>query len=143
VPAYLFEISYDFSRQIYFINEEEYSEFSRRRMEAIDTFNALKIGENTSRSIHFEKRRPQGTENLFGLLHAIKQNNPIKFIYQKYWEDQPTQRNVDPLALKEFKNRWYVIAKDLKDSRIKSFALDRLSSLEILKNALSLLKILR
>ncbi len=127
------EISYDFSRQVYFINEEEYSEFSRRRMEAFDTFNALKIGENTSRSIHFEKRRPQGTENLFGLLHAIKQYIRIEFNYHKYWEDQPAIRTAEPLALKEFKNRWYVIAKDLKDSRIKSFALDRLSSLEILK----------
>ena len=127
------EISYDFSRQVYSINEEEYSEISLRRMEAFDTFNALKIGENTSRSIHFEKRRPQGTENLFGLLHAIKQNIRIKFDYQKYWEDQPAQRGVDPLALKEFKNRWYIIARDQKDSKIKSFALDRLSSLEILK----------
>jgi predicted DNA-binding transcriptional regulator YafY len=102
-------------------------------MEAFDTFNVLKIGKNTSKSIHFEKRRPQGTENLIGLLYAIKQNNSIKFLYHKYWEDHPEQRNVDPLALKEFKNRWYVIAKDLKDNKIKSFALDRLSLLEILK----------
>jgi predicted DNA-binding transcriptional regulator YafY len=127
------EINYDFSRQVYSINEEEYSEISRRRMEAFDTFNALKIGENTSRSIHFEKRRPQGTEHLFGLLHAIKNNLQIQFIYHKYWEEQSTNRTVEPLALKEFKNRWYVVAKDLKDSKIKSFALDRISGFEISK----------
>ena len=127
------DVSYDFSRQVYFINEEEYSEISQRRMEAFDTFNTLKIGENTSRHIFLEKRRPQGTENLFGLLHAIKQYIRIEFNYHKYWEDQPAIRTVEPLALKEFKNRWYVLAKDLKDNRIKSFALDRLSSLEILK----------
>ncbi len=125
------EINYDFSRQVYSINEEEYSEISRRRMEAFDTFNALKIGENTSKSIHFEKRRPQGTEHLFGLLHAIKNCLQIHFIYHKYWEDQPTSRTVEPLALKEFKNRWYVLSKDLKDSKIKSFALDRISEFEI------------
>jgi predicted DNA-binding transcriptional regulator YafY len=102
-------------------------------MEAFDTFNALKIGENTSRYIHLEKRQPQGTEHLFGLLHSIKNNLQIHLNYQKYWEEDPTIRNVDPLALKEFKNRWYIIAKDLKDNKIKSFALDRLSDLEISK----------
>lgn len=134
------EISYDFSQQVYSINEEEYSEISRRRMESFDTFSALKIGENTSKSIHFEKRRPQGTENLFGLLHAINNNLQIRFNYQKYWEDQLTNRSAEPLALKEFKNRWYVVANDLKDSKIKSFALDRLSELETTKKRFQLLK---
>jgi predicted DNA-binding transcriptional regulator YafY len=127
------EINYDFRRQVYSINEEEYSEISRRRMEAFDTFNALKIGENTSKSIHFEKRRPQGTEHLFGLLHAIKNNLQIRFKYHKYWENEVTIRSAEPLALKEFKNRWYVLSKDLKDSKIKSFALDRINELEITK----------
>jgi predicted DNA-binding transcriptional regulator YafY len=127
------EINYDFSRQVYSINEDEYSEISRRRMEAFDTFNALKIGENTSNVIHFEKRRPQGTEHLFGLLHAIKNNLQIRFNYHKYWENEVSIRIAEPLALKEFKNRWYVISKDLKDSKIKSFALDRISEFEITK----------
>ena len=34
-------------------------------------------------------------------------------------------------ALKEFKNRWYVVARDAGDGLVKSFALDRLSDLEI------------
>ena len=42
-----------------------------------------------------------------------------------------TRRSVEPYALKEFKNRWYILAKDHKDNKIKSFALDRLSNLEI------------
>ena len=29
--------------------------------------------------------------------------------------------------LKEFKNRWYIVGKDLNDEKIKSFALDRIS----------------
>jgi predicted DNA-binding transcriptional regulator YafY len=40
---------------------------------------------------------------------------------------------VEPYALKEFKNRWYIIAKECKDDKIKSFALDRLTQLEISK----------
>jgi predicted DNA-binding transcriptional regulator YafY len=125
------EIYYDPRQGVYKINEAEFSELSRRRLEAFDTFNALKIGESTSRFIHFEKRRPQGTENLFELLHAIKNNLQISFTYQKFWEDQSTIRSVQPLALKEFKNRWYLLARNLKDGASKTFALDRLTNLDV------------
>ncbi|MBV5347641.1 WYL domain-containing protein [bacterium] len=125
------EIYYDPRQGVYLINEAEFSELSRRRLEAFDTFNALKIGDSTSRLIHFEKRRPQGTENLFGVLHAIKNNLQINFTYQKFWEEQVTERSVHPLALKEFKNRWYLLSKDMKDGAVKTFALDRLTTLDI------------
>ena len=131
------EINYDFKRRVYAIDEELQSEISQRRLEAFDTFNALKIGENTSKSILFEKRRPQGTEFLLGLLHAIKSNLQISFTYHKFWDEEPSQRILEPLALKEFKNRWYIIGKDLSqkttDSQVKTFGLDRMSSLEITK----------
>jgi predicted DNA-binding transcriptional regulator YafY len=131
------EINYDFKRRVYAIDEELQSEISQRRLEAFDTFNALKIGENTSKSILFEKRRPQGTEFLLGLLHAIKSNLQIRFTYHKFWDEEPSQRILEPLALKEFKNRWYIIGKDLSqkttDSQVKTFGLDRMSSLEITK----------
>jgi predicted DNA-binding transcriptional regulator YafY len=129
------DINYDFSRQVYAINEELQSEISQRRLEAFDTFNALKIGENTSKSIHFEKRRPRGTEHLFGLLHAINNNLQVRFTYHKFWEDEPTFRTVEPLALKEFKNRWYLIARqfdtETSEMVIKTFGLDRLTALNI------------
>jgi predicted DNA-binding transcriptional regulator YafY len=128
------EIAFDHSRQAWFICEDEYSEITRHRMEAFDTFNALKMGENTSKSIHFEKCQPRGTENLFPLLHAIKNNLETGFVYSKFRQDKPTRRTAQPYALKEFKNRWYVIAKDTKDSVIKSFALDRLSQLQVLNS---------
>jgi len=131
-------INYDFGRRVYAIDEELQSEVSRRRLEAFDTFNALKIGENISRSIQFETRQTQGTENLFGLLHAITNNLQIRFTYQKFWEYEPSQRTVGPLALKEFKNRWYLIStnpdKDSSSANIKTFGLDRISSLEITRS---------
>lgn len=81
--------------------------------------------------IHLEKRRPQGTENLYGLLHAIKNRFQIEFSYMRYWEKEAQKRIADPYAMKEFRNRWYVLAKDQKDGILKSFALDRLSNLTI------------
>ena len=128
---YNIEIVYDFSRKVYYINLDEQPEVNERIFEAFDTFNALNVSDRLSDFIHFEKRRPQGTENLYGILHAIKNKVQISFSYQKFWEDISTFRTVEPYALKEFKNRWYVLANDLKDCRVKSFALDRLSDLAI------------
>lgn len=128
---YNIDIAYDFSRKVYYIDFDERPELNERILEAFDTFNALNISDRLSDYIHFEKRRPQGTENLYGLLHAIKNKVQISFDYQKFWEDTTTSRIVEPYALKEFRNRWYIIAHDLKDKRVKSFALDRLSALEI------------
>ena len=127
------DISYDFKLKVYAINQDETSEVSQRRMEALDVFNALKIGESSSQSIHFEKRKPQGTENFHGLLHAINNQLQISFTYQKYWEDYLTHRIVEPYALKEFRNRWYLLAMDQNDLKVKSFALDRLIGLDITK----------
>jgi predicted DNA-binding transcriptional regulator YafY len=130
---YNIDIQFDFSRKVYFLDFDEQSDVNERILEAFDTFNALNLSDRLSNNIHFEKRRPQGTENLYGLLHAIKNQLQIKFTYQKFWEDELTKRNVEPYALKEFRNRWYVLANDLKDNKVKSFALDRLSGLDVTK----------
>lgn len=129
---YNIDILFDFSKKVYYIDFDEQPEANERILEAFDTFNALNLTDRLSKHIHFEKRKPQGTEHLYGVLHAIKNQIQIKFVYQKYWEDELTERIVEPYALKEFKNRWYVLSKDLGDDKIKSFALDRLTDLEIL-----------
>lgn len=126
------DIEYSKSNKGYYISQSETENMNFQRMiEAFDMFNSLNLAQDLTPFIHLEKRRPQGTENLYGLLHAIKNKLKIKFTYQKFWEDELSQRLVEPYALKEFKNRWYILAKDSKDKNIKSFALDRLTNLEI------------
>ncbi|AHW61048.1 Predicted DNA-binding transcriptional regulator YafY, contains an HTH and WYL domains [Draconibacterium orientale] len=123
------DIEYDASRNVYFIDEESESNIAQRRLEALDTFHALKVGEDTSKIIHFEQRHPQGSEYLMTLIQAIKKEVRVQFTYQKFWDNFFTSRTVEPYALKEFKNRWYLVAKDKKDDKIKTFGLDRLSNL--------------
>lgn len=126
------DIEYSKSQKGYFISQNENENMNfQRMMEAFDMFNSLNLAQDLTPFIYLEKRRPQGTENLYGLLHAIKNRLQIKFTYQKFWEEELSQRLVEPYALKEFKNRWYIMAKDSKDNNIKSFALDRLTNLEI------------
>ena len=126
------DIEYSKSQKGYIISQNENENMNfQRMMEAFDMFNSLNLAQDLTPFIHLEKRRPQGTENLCGLLHAIKNRLQIKFNYQKFWEEELSQRFVEPYALKEFKNRWYIMARDSKDNNIKSFALDRLTNLEI------------
>lgn len=126
------DIEYSKTSKGYFINQSEMENMNFQRMiEAFDMFNSLNLAQDLAPFVHLEKRRPQGTDNMYGLLHATKNKLQIKFSYQKFWDDEMSQRKAEPYALKEFKNRWYLLAKDGKDSNIKSFALDRLTNLEI------------
>ena len=97
------------------------AEMNVRMLEAFDTFNLLNLTERLSNQVHFEKRKPQGTDNLFGLLHAIKNHLLIKFAYQKHWADGDTVRNVEPYVLKEFNNRWVCAIQRLERQQCEEF----------------------
>ncbi len=127
------DILYDFSRKVYSITDESKNDANNRMLEAFDMFNALNITDDLSGAILFEKRKPQGTDNFYGLLHGIKNHFVIRYSYLKYEEDEITNRIVEPYALKEFKGRWYLLAKEQNDVNVKTFGLDRIENLEITK----------
>jgi proteasome accessory factor B len=130
---YSIKIRYNRSEGVYEIVSEDNEERNERLMESFEIIDALKISTNLSNHLILEKRKPLGTNNMNFLIHAIKNRNEIRFSHTKYWEEeqQDTQRKVQPLALKEARNRWYLVAKDLKDSRVKTFGLDRIANLEM------------
>ena len=130
---YGIEIKYDQSAKIYRIINDNQAAAGSRLLEAFHTLNAMSAAESFSKYIHFEQRRPPDTEYLQGLLRAIKERRQVNFSYQKYWDEEPNHRKAQPYALKEFKSRWYLLANDLTDDVIKSFALDRLTDLNITK----------
>lgn len=125
-------IEYDFSEKYYYI-EEEFEQFNDRLFEAFDVYHALKMSERNLQYIYLDNRKTQGTENLYGLLHAIKNQLQVSFLYEKYDKEFVDLRTVNPLALKEFKYRWYLFAQETDGSHIKTYALDRLANLEIQK----------
>jgi len=125
-------IQFDFSKKKYRI-EEENEDFNNRLLESFEMYNALKTNAGLSDHLDFEKRKALGLENFHGLLHAIKNRQQLNFSYQSFWYEQPSVRKTNPYFLKEFKNRWYLIAKDLKDEQIKTYGLDRISEIDINK----------
>lgn len=104
-----------------------------RVLETFDKLDLLYRTKTPSKYIYYEKLKSTGTENFYGILHAIHNRFPLKFRHEKYWEDSISYRIVEPYAIKESHHRWYMIAKDRKDNNIKTFGLDRMSELQFEK----------
>lgn len=95
--------------------------------------NAYKQTTDYEKIMHFEKRQASGLDNLDGLIYAIKNSKIISFQYTKYWEGVPRKKVVEPYAVKEFRNRWYLLAneKDGNGIFLKTLGLDRISEFEV------------
>lgn len=130
---YKIEIEYNRSQNVYEIVYDADEVKTDRIIESFQIFNALSISDSVSNHIIIEKRKVIGAENMHGLLHAIKNKFEIQFTHEKFWKanNEKKTRTVYPLALKEARNRWYLIALDTKEGVFKTFGLDRMSNLDI------------
>ena len=76
---------------------------------------------------------PSGQKYLQPIIDAMKENRVINITYKSYWKDKEKNYDVQPLCLKLFRQRWYVIVHGNdgeEDSRIWICALDRILSLQ-------------
>ncbi len=128
-----YEIQYDFSARVWRMEEQEGYEESDRMLEAMEIQYALRLADGLAQQVHFEPRKPAGTEHFYGLLQAIQNRLLVAFRYHKFWEADFTLRRVRPLALKEFRSRWYLLAFEEHSDTLKTFGLDRMDGLEILR----------
>ena len=133
LSLYNISIECDKAKNRYFIAESDESALNNRMLEAFNTFNALNSSIGMSEYLEFENYSSSGTENFHGILHAVKNRFQLNISYQSYWSDYEQDRSVRPYFLKEFKNRWYLIAHDIDKEGIRTFALDRIKSIEITK----------
>lgn len=118
----------------YFIkNRAETEEYGERLLESYQIVNAINAAQVFSNFVYLESRKPKGMDHFYGLLHAIRNKRILTFEHFKYPDGGLTKRKVHPLALKESQGRWYLIAVDTKDKRLKTFGLDRMENLEINK----------
>jgi proteasome accessory factor B len=79
-----------------------------------------------------EKRKSTGLENFGIISEAIAEKKFLEFDYFKYDSNQKEHKKVKPFALKESKNRWYLIGYYENKEDFRSFGLDRISNLYVL-----------
>ncbi len=68
----------------------------------------------------------RGNEFLENLLGSIKDKTIVYFDYESYQTQKRKARKVQPLLLKEYSNRWYLLCYDLVKEAITTYALDRM-----------------
>ena len=71
---------------------------------------------------------PSSRTNLPVLIEAMKHNCRVQFTYHSYTRLNPTPGVViEPYFVRLFKQLWYVIGYNVKDRKIKTYSLDRMT----------------
>jgi predicted DNA-binding transcriptional regulator YafY len=97
-------------------------------------------GNETSAFIGFETAYSSiGNQWLPLLLTAIQEKKTCHFTYASFKTGIAKERNVLPVYLKEYRNRWYLISFDLEKSDWITYALERMDGL-VVNEAQHLLK---
>ncbi len=68
---------------------------------------------------------PDGEQYLSTILEALKKNLTIFITYQSFSKDEANTFEVEPLCLKAFKQRWYLVTRSPFYDKIMIYALDR------------------
>ena len=76
----------------------------------------------------------KGREHLITLYQHIKSNEALQFEYKKFGSEELTKEIIHPQYLKEYNQRWFLIAVYEKNKdAIRVFALDRIVSFKVAK----------
>jgi proteasome accessory factor B len=70
-----------------------------------------------------------GLNNIPLLIPAIRERNMVNMAYRKF-SGEESVREVCPLYFKQYRKRWYLLARDTGDNRVKCFGLERIVSVE-------------
>lgn len=127
-------IEYDRQKKGYYIPQDEKSLSKLDRLfeaSSLLSFSSLK-------DIVFPENRPsRGLEYRFSIIEAIRKSVEITVEYCRYAPAAINDtKRLQPYALKEFKNRWYLLAVNAKrlhekSLTVKTYGLDRIKKLEI------------
>lgn len=75
---------------------------------------------------------PSARMYLSQVIAALRNNVELKFTYRPYTRSTPTTGViVETYFLKIFRQRWYVTGRNVKENRIKTYALDRMESVTL------------
>lgn len=94
---------------------------------------AIKGSPENLELIHFHRPSVHiGLDNFKPLLEAIKSRKKVSFTHENYYANthKPYQE-VEPLLLKEYLNRWYLIAFTPQHQALRTFGMDRIKDLQI------------
>jgi predicted DNA-binding transcriptional regulator YafY len=133
LQVFLINISYRRSSNTYAIEYDEIDDYHEDVFDNLLLVEAYKEVKGKKNVMFFEQRKSRGLHWLNGLVHSITHQQIISLNYTKFWEGVSYKKTLEPYALKEFRNRWYLLANERngKEFFLKTYGLDRISNLEI------------
>lgn len=131
----MFDINIECDRRdgyLYYIEHAEDMERGGVRTWLLNTFavnHLINESHHLKRRILFEEI-PSGQRFLTQIIEAMRDSLTMDMNYQSFWNEKPTQFEVEPFCVKVFRQRWYVVAQSVTDGRLRIYSLDRIVSLQ-------------
>lgn len=91
--------------------------------------NVLDQFKDIKHRILFEKI-PSGQDFLETIATAMREGLVIQLNYQSFGMSAPAIHEVEPYCLKIYKQRWYLLGRNVKRDVMRTFALDRIKGIE-------------
>ncbi len=123
------QIEFNKKEKAYFINKDTvFASNNQRMFETYETLTALQIAEEMRGVIFFESRQAANMNYFEDIIASIKKRTLLKIGYQKFNQAKEQTVITAPYGLKEYQQRWYIIAKT--NNKLRIYALDRITKLE-------------
>lgn len=133
------EFAYDRSKNGYYVDESLSVDMDSflRFLEIVNTAEVLSESLSDSKEalnyISFDTGGGlKGLEYLPKVLRAIKDQRIMRVVHHTYYSEKARTFKLEPYLLKEYQNRWYIIANVRGMNEMRTFAVDRIEALEIL-----------
>lgn len=78
---------------------------------------------------------PSGQVCLKHFVTAMKANRRVRFRYSKFVSGDTQEVNYEPYCVKLYERRWYVVGRNVEKDSLRTYALDRMSGVEMLDDS--------
>lgn len=124
------ELIYNRKDNCYLINNYTINESKiELLLNSFKIFSSLATSSGLPQYIIPENRKANGLSNFTEISEVISKNKFIQFDYFKFDLNAFETKKVKPFALKESKNRWYLIGSYEDKTEFRAFGLDRITNL--------------
>jgi hypothetical protein len=117
-------------RRYYFAESfvEKQSKYHRWLIDSFYISNLMKYSRELQSQIMFE---PMENRFLTDIIEAMRDHRVLQITHQSFGRKEPSIRTVKPYGLKQFRQRWYMVAQVKEhDNQVFVYALDRITNVE-------------
>lgn len=139
----MFDINIECDRRggyVYYIENSEDMEQGGVRSWLLNTFavnNLINESLHLKRRILFEEI-PSGQRFLTPIIEAMRDSLRIEMTYRSFWSEESSTVEVEPFCIKVFRQRWYLVARNVRRDVVRVYGLDRIEGLQTTENQFNL-----